>query len=100
MTSAIALSKNISIRLSDERWKHILEGHPELITSKTDVLMVISNPQRILEGGNGELLAIREIELGKWLVVVYRELIKDGFIITAYFTRRLQSLAKRRQLWP
>ena len=34
------------------------------------------------------------------MVVVYRELLNDGFIITAYLTRRLRSLAKRKQLWP
>lgn len=91
---------NVPLRLSDERWQHIVEGHPELINKKTEVLMVISQPERIFEGGNGELLAIRELEPGKWLVVAYRELIDDGFIITAYSTRRLQSLTKRRQLWP
>lgn len=91
---------NVSIRLSDERWKHISEGHIELVNSKADVLMVISNPQRIFEGSNSELLAIQESEPGKWLVVVYKELTDDGFIITAYFTRRLKSLTQRRQLWP
>lgn len=91
---------NVWIRLSDERWQHIVEGHPELINSQPDLLMVISHPQRIFEGYDGELLAIREIEIGKWLVVVYRELIDDGFVITAYLTRRFQSLTKRRQIWP
>ncbi len=91
---------NVPIRLSDERWQHIVEGHPELINNKKDVLMVVSQPERIFEGRDGELLAIREIEPSRWLVVAYRELIDDGFIITAYSTRRLQSLTKRRQLWP
>jgi hypothetical protein len=35
----------------------------------------------------------------KYLIVVYRELLDDGFIITAYLTRRLRSLTKREQLW-
>ncbi len=98
---AIALSRNgISIRLSDGRWQHILTEHPELIDSKTEVLEVVSNPKYIFEGNNGELLTVREIHLGKWLVVAYRELIEDGFIITAFFTRRRQYLNRRRQLWP
>ncbi len=91
---------NVLIRLSDERWQHIVEGHPELINNKKDVLMVVSQPKRIFEGRDGELLAVQEIEPSKWLVVAYREFIDDGFIITAYSTRRLQSLIKRRQLWP
>ena len=98
---AIALSRNgISIRLPDERWKHIIEDHPELVDRKTEVFEVVSNPECIFEGKDGELLAIREMQTGKWLVVAYRELTEDGFIITAFFTRRRQYLSKRRQLWP
>ena len=64
------------------------------------VVEAVSHPQRILLGGDGELLAVREVESGKYLVVVYREHAEDGFIITAFLTRRLRSLEKRRQLWP
>lgn len=91
---------NIPIRLTDERWNHILIGHPEVAEFKASVLKTVSYPERILEGREGELLAIREVELGKWLVVAYREKSNDGFIITAYLTRRIQSLNKRTQLWP
>ncbi len=99
--NALALSRNdISIRLPDERWQHILKDHPELIESKTQVLEVVSNPEIVFEGKDGELLAVRETAAGKWLVVAYRELTEDGFIITAFLTRRRQYLSKRRQLWP
>ncbi len=60
----------------------------------------ISHPEIIFEGKECELLAVRETQLGKWLVVAYRELAEDGFIITAFFTRRRQYLIKRKQLWP
>lgn len=40
------------------------------------------------------MLALREIEAGKFLVVVYRELQNDGFVITAFVTRRETSLSK------
>jgi hypothetical protein len=60
----------------------------------------VSHPDRVLLGGDGELIAVREVELGKHLVVVYREQTDDGFIITAFLTRRIRSLEKRRQLWP
>jgi hypothetical protein len=55
---------------------------------------------RIVAGGARELLAIRNLELGKFLVVVYRELVGDGFVITGFLTRRLRSLERRKQLWP
>ena len=67
---------------------------------RLETLETIVNPSKILEGGDGELLAVREIEKNKFLVVVYRELISDGFIITAFLTRREQYLNRRRQVWP
>lgn len=99
--NAIALSRNgIPIRLPDERWQHIVEDHPELVENKIQVLDVVSNPEIVFKGKDGELLAVRETEAGKWLVVAYRELTEDGFIITAFLTRRRQYLSKRIQLWP
>ena len=84
----VVLSKNgVPIRLTDERWVHIMTEHREVFDLRQAVLAAIVEPQRILAGGAGELLAVREIEVGKWLVVVYRELHTDGFIITAFLTR-------------
>ena len=88
------------IRLTDERWAHILAEHGELAELKDAILETVSAPYRILAGGADELLAIREVESGKWLVVVYKEQTIDGFIITAFLTRRAASLNRRKQLWP
>ena len=67
---------------------------------RLEVLETLSQPERVLAGGESELLAVRELKVGKFLVVVYRELDQDGFIITALITRRLGSLDRRKQLWP
>ncbi len=97
----IVTSKNGKpIRLTDERWAHIAEEHNELAGWRYNVLETIAEPARILAGNAGELLAVREVETGKWLVVVYREEQVDGFVITAFLTRRIRSFDKRRQLWP
>lgn len=94
------LSKNdIAIRLTDERWLHISEQHPELTESREDILNTIAEPEKILAGGSNELMAVRSIDVGKWLIVVYREFDDDGFVITAFFTRRHRSLDKRTVLW-
>lgn len=96
-----AISKNgVAIRLTDERWAHIVEEHSELADLRFEVLNAISDPVRIVEGGEGALLAVREIDLGKYTVVVYRELADDGFVITAFVTRRIRILERRKQLWP
>ncbi len=95
------LSKNgVSIRLTDERWAHITEEHCELAGLRSDVLETVFNPERIFIGGEGELIAIREMKTQKHLVVIYREQAKDEFIITAFVTNKARSLAKRRQIWP
>lgn len=95
------MSKNgAPIRLTDEGWAHISEEHSELAGMRLDVLEAVAQPGRIVGGRAGELFAIRENDVGRSLVVVYRELEGDGFIITAFLTRRIRSLQRRRQLWP
>ena len=96
-----ATSKNgVPIRLTAERWSHVTEEHCELAGYRLEVLQCVSDPERVLAGGAGELMAVRQLESGKWLVAVYRESQDDGFIITAFLTRRIRSLQRRRQIWP
>lgn len=95
------LSKNgISIRLTDERWAHITEEHCELAGMRLEILDTVENPLRILARNSGEFLAVQEISNGKFLIVVYRESESDSFIITAFLTKRLSTLDRRKQLWP
>lgn len=96
----IAFSKNgVPIRLPEERWEHIVERHNVLGDKKQLVLETISNPSRILAGNEAALMAIRELEPERWLVVVYREDQNDGFVITAFPTRRINSLNRRQIIW-
>jgi len=91
----------VLVRLTEERWSHIIDEHGELADLRGEVLRTISDPEKILAGNLGALLALRTVEPGKWLVVVYRELERDdGFVITAFLTRRFRSLDRRVQLWP
>ena len=100
MIETVLSQNKIPIRLTDERWAHITEEHCELAGMRLEIGETITNPSRILEGGDDEFLAVREIEKDKFLVVVYREINNDGFIITAFLTRRLKSLNRRKQVWP
>lgn len=75
----------IPIRLTYERWFHIVENHDELSSRFHEVLDVVENPDIIIRGNKGVLKAAKNIGRKKWLTVVYRELSKhDGFVITAY----------------
>ncbi|MXX37797.1 MAG: hypothetical protein F4Z85_06925 [Gemmatimonadetes bacterium] len=101
MTTAIIQSLNgIPIRLTSERWVHITEEHCELAGMREEVLTTVANPLRILAGTQGEFIAVRTVEQGKFLVVPYREEGTDGFIITAFLTRRINYLDRRTQVWP
>ena len=80
----IVKSKNgVPIRLTEERWVHITEEHSEMAGYYFEALETVKEPEAIYEGKMGECIAVREIEKGKYIVVVYRELSKeDGFVIT------------------
>ena len=92
----------IPVRLTQERLEHIYKGHPELKGCDELIAETLSNPEKILEGDNGALMAVRNypktpVSENKYLVVVYKEQGNDGFVITAYFTRRLPKW--RKVLW-
>ena len=99
MTETIRSANGVTIRLTDERWSHIIEEHSELAGMRLDVLEAVALPQRVFKGGNDELLAVREREPGKFLVAVYKELPDDGFVVTAFLTRRIGSIERRDLVW-
>ena len=68
-----------------------------------EVLETVQEPEAIYEGNAQELLAVKEIEPGKYMVVVYveyKEVSKEeGFVITAFLTRRIKQIERRAKLW-
>lgn len=96
-----AVSKNdIPIRLTDERWAHITEEHCELAGMRLEALETLSSPTMILEGHFGELLAVRAIDQGRYMIVVYRECGSDGFIVTSFITSQDRFIRRRKRIWP
>ena len=90
----------IPIRLSDERWRHIVEHHDDLAGHFHDVLETVASPEAVYEGDAGELLAVSMLRGSRVLVVVYREVDRDdGFVITAFFTSRVRQIERRRLVW-
>ncbi|OFV65787.1 MAG: hypothetical protein SBU_001196 [Candidatus Syntrophoarchaeum butanivorans] len=88
------------IRLTEERWIHITEEHSEMAGYYFEVLETVEELEAIYEGKMGECIAVRKIGKGKYIVVVYRELSKeDGFVITAFLTRRRKQLERRGKIW-
>lgn len=100
MDIASTTSKSgILIRLTDERWKHIVLMHPALAEKQAKVLAAIKNPDYIFEGSSKELLAASKASQRAYLVVVYKEEISDGFIITAFETTAKAWFLKKKLIW-
>ena len=100
MTADVVKSFNgVPIRLTDERWVHIIENHDDMAGYRDDVLSTVEEPQYVIKGYEGALVALRRMEGERFLAVIYKELSQiDGFIITAYFTSKLK-LEREVILW-
>ena len=95
----IATSVNgVPIRLTAERWLHIVDARDELVGREEDVLRAVRAPDWVTRGYRGSLMAWKSYGRKGYLVVIYKESSRsDGFIITAYFTSKP---SKRNQIWP
>jgi len=99
MHEEVTSVNGVRIRLTDERWAHITEEHSELAGLRFEVLEAVQQPDKIVKGSEGALVATRLMDDGKYLVVIYREISSDGFIITAFLTRRTSMLERRELVW-
>ncbi len=89
--------EGVPIRLTAERWFHIVENHDDLAGHYDDVLLAVESPDLILRGHKGTLIAVRGAGSSRYLAVVYRQVSQeDGFIVTAYFTSKVE---RRQALW-
>jgi hypothetical protein len=60
---AIAVSRNaIPIRVPDERWTHIVEAHGYRAGNLERVIETLEDPDEIVAGSKGELIALRHYE--------------------------------------
>jgi hypothetical protein len=90
--------KGVPIRLTQERWEHIIEGHEDLANYYDDVLAVIAKPEAVFRARAGSLIAVRSYGRRGHLAVFYREVsADDGFVITARF---LRARPRTRRIWP
>ncbi len=100
--AAVYSVNGVRIRLTEERWGHIVAGHPEMESHRGEALEVARDPETVQEGDLGELVASRFYEdlgeRGKYVFTVYREVdAADGFIMTAYMDE--QGSNKKAVVW-
>jgi|SRR5882724_4196755 len=100
----IAVSRHgIPIRISDERWIHVVEAHDYMAGNLELVIDTLQDPDAMVAGSQGELIALRHYETTvlseKYVVAVYREFSDDGFPITAFMTSRPETILRKGILW-
>lgn len=80
------------MQLTEERWGHILDGHPELADHGTDVVDTIQVPTRQMAGRQpGEEWFYRaDVGPSRWLKVVVRyDREGRGHVVTAFARRSM-----------
>ena len=94
----VAYSINgVPIRLTEERWQHIMNNKPYMEAYYDRMLACIENPTWILRGYAGSLIAVLSVARQRYLHVVYKEIGQnDGFVITAFIARKYN---RRMILW-
>jgi hypothetical protein len=89
--------EGVPIRLTEERWFHIVENHDDMAGHYDDVLETIADPDFVIPGYGGSLIAVRNYGRRHNLFAVYRQLSRiDGFVITAYFGSKVSS---KKAIW-
>ena len=95
--------RGIPVRLTHERWSHIVESHDYMAGHLDLVVETLADPDCIASGIRDELMALKlypDTALGrKHVVVVYRESHADGFIVTAFMTSKAEKVTKRGLQW-
>jgi hypothetical protein len=89
-----------AVRLTVKQWMHIIEAHDYMAGNMDKVLETLADPLEVIDGKDGESLALREYPqtniTRKTAVVVYRDE-PGGFVITAFLTSRVDKLRRKGQ---
>ena len=95
----VAYSINgVPIRLTDERWEHIVSNKPYMYAFDEALLQAIEKPTVVLHEYAGSLIAVLSLARARFLHVVYKEVnADDGFVITAYVAPKYNRDAV---IWP
>ena len=87
----------VPIRLTDERWEHILDSHPEITSFRETILDAVENPDYILASRRGALAAVVVLGRKAFLHVFYVEKSRyDGFVLSAWLA---EDLDKTKIIW-
>ena len=80
---------NHNMRLTFERWYHIIRQHPEMAHFQNEIERALTSPDEIYRGRHGEFAVLKRdaIVLKKkrlYVVVYYKPTPGDAFVLTAH----------------
>ncbi len=82
------------VYMSQERWRHINQEHPEVIPYVEEIKEVIKNPTHVYAYVYDVSVRYYYKDLKqrrpRYLLVIVKYLNEYGFIITAYFTKHIK----------
>lgn len=68
-----------AIRITAERWVHVVEHHEEVSGMLDDVAEAIDAPEAVFAGRENASIAVKSYDTGIWIVAVYIDR-EDGFM--------------------
>ncbi len=78
------------IRLTKTQWKHITTRHPEMASMQKEIKLAIENPSTIKAFSDDvEKFYLYLKAENKYIMVAVKTLNGEGFIITAYKTKKV-----------
>jgi len=91
-----------NVRISEERWSHILSNHPEMEGQYLKLKETLLNPDRIVSSNSDPSVNLyyrkysTELVGEKYLCMVIKTKETDVFMLTAYFT---DAIKKGDEIW-
>jgi hypothetical protein len=103
MIGKVFLKTGKEIRLTAERWSHIVESHDYMAGNQDLVFETIEDPDIMVSPGDNEFIAIKHYAKTsiseKHVVIIYKEDEKEGFVITAFMTSKAEKIFKKGSVW-
>jgi hypothetical protein len=87
--AAVEDENGTSVQLTEERWEHLAQRHPEIERFAENVLQAVGSPDRSVQGreANERWYYLKTGVPGSWLKVVVAYAEGRGHIVTAHARR-------------
>lgn len=91
MDIAIDTKDGKTVFLRDEQWKHIKYRHPEMANKLNEIEEAVRNPTAVIRHSDATTKFYKFIKnKRKYIMVAVRFKNSEGFIITAYPTKKIK----------